>query len=172
MQEDLVRGYRNFLLGSIKTYFLGRSIIQDEIDFYTQKELKDGLVFFLCVFEKIDVKLLKTISYEDEASFNKYVTLSKKGEATLTQKGEGLKKHIEEKLSVHAAMLEFNGIKPQYLGKITTMTKRFEKFWQMIVTFSRKKPIEAMTESQTAKLRSAKFLEDVDVLEDQEQEAM
>lgn len=144
MQEDLIRGYRNFLLGSIKTYFLGKNIIQDEIDFYTNKELKDGLLFFLCVFEKIDAKLLKTIIYEDVSSFKKYVVLSKKGEARVTAKGQALKKHLEEKLAVQAAMLEFNGIKPQYIGKITTMLKRFEKFWQMIVTFSRKKPIEGL----------------------------
>ena len=165
MQEDLVRGYRNFLLGSIKTYFLGRSIIQDEIDFYTNKELKDGLLFFLCVFEKIDSRLLKIITYQDAASFKKYVTLSKSGQAQLTPKGNGLKKYLEEKLAVQAAMLEFNGIKPQHIGKITTMLKRFEKFWQMIVTFSRKKPIEGL------RVSSHKMTLD-DLSEDASQEMM
>ena len=157
MQEDLVRGYRNFLLGSINTYFLGKRIIQDEIDFFTKKELKDGLLFFLCVFEKIDLKLLKTIEYEDAAVFKKYIVLSKKGEAQLTQSGKELKQYLEEKLALHAAMVEFNGIKPQYLGKITTMLKRFEKFWQMIVTFSRKKQIEAISINDAPKLELEEF---------------
>lgn len=144
MQEDLVRGYRNFLLGSVKTYFLGKSIIQDEIDFFTKKELKDGLLFFLCVFEKVDAKLLKTIHYEDEAAFKKYITLSNKGMASVTPKGKELKKYLEEKFAIHATMLEFNGIKPQYIGKVTTMLKRFEKFWQMILSFSRKKQLDEL----------------------------
>jgi len=148
MQEDLVRGYRNFLLGSVKTYFLGKSIIQDEIDFFTKKELKDGLLFFLCVFEKIDVKLLKTIHYEDEDAFKKYVSLSKKGEASLTPRGKELKKYLEDKFAIHATMLEFNGIKPEHIGKVTTMLKRFEKFWQMIVSFSRKKQLNEVISAQ------------------------
>lgn len=137
MQEDLVRGYRNFMLCAIKVYFLGRNIIQDEIDFFTNKRLKDGLIFFLCVFEQIDPKLFKNLSFQDEKVFNEYLSLSK-NKIVLSAEGQALKKYLEEKLALHATMLEFNGIKPQYIGKITTILKRFEKFWQMIITFSRK----------------------------------
>lgn len=144
MQDELVRGYRNFMLGAIKTYFLGRNIIQDEVDFFTGKKLKDSLIFFLCIFEQIEPKLLKNLTFEDEEAFKEYVDLSKKGVPILTAKGEELKKYLEDKLAIHAAMLEFNGIKPQYIGKITTIMKRFEKFWQMILTFSRKSSISEL----------------------------
>lgn len=141
MQEDLVRGYKNFLLGSIKTYFLGCNIIQNEIDFYTKQELKDGLLFFMCIFEKTNPNIFKRIKLQDEVTFKEYLTISTKQEFTLTKKGEKLKEHLEAKLKNHAAMLEFNGIKPEYLGKISTMLKRFEKFWQIIVIFGNKKRV-------------------------------
>lgn len=137
MHEDLVRGYRNFLLGSIKVYFLGHDIIQDEINFHTNSDLKDGLAFFLLAFEKNDAKLITHLKIKDINSLQKYLTISKNA-CILTENGAKLKEYLEEKLLTHAAMLEFNGIKPQYLGKVNTMLKRFEKFWKTIINFSRK----------------------------------
>lgn len=139
MHDDLVRGYKNFLLVSMKAYFLGRNIIQDEINFFTNKQLKDGLVFFICAFDKIDSKLFKSLTFQDYEGIQKYINISKNQTITLTKEGEKLKAALDEKLSAQAAMLEFNGIKPQHIGKVTTMFRRFEKFWQMIVTFSRRK---------------------------------
>ncbi len=138
MNQELVRGYKNFLISSIKAYYLGSHIIQDEVDFFTNKQLKDGLVFFLIAFDKLDSKIWKALHLENEEEFRKYVDLSVNS-AVLTLQGEELKNYLEEKFKIHVSMLEFNGIKPQYIARVTTMLKRFEKFWLNIVNFSKKK---------------------------------
>jgi len=138
MNEDLVRGYLNFLLSSIRTYYLGGNIIQEEIDLFTDNNLKDGLIFFLFAFDKIDSKMLKSLNFVDKSGLAEYVDLDS-SKTELLPKGLDLKKYLEEKIAIHVSLLEFNGIKPQYLGKITTMLRRFEKFWQTIVIFSKKR---------------------------------
>lgn len=139
MNQDLVRGYKNFLLSSIRTYYLGSNIIQDEIDFFTNNSLPDGLIFFLFAFDKIDTKMLKSLNLKDPKTFELYIDITNLNKVELLPTGQKLKEYLEEKIEVHVSMLEFNGIKPQYIGKITTMMRRFEKFWQSIVLFSKKK---------------------------------
>lgn len=136
MHEDLIRGYKNFLASSITFYLFGKSIIQKEIEHFTNGELQDELIFFVCTFGKFDSKALKNIDLKNPATFAEYVTL--KDKIVLTEKGKNLKIYLEKKLEAHAAILEFNGIKPRYIGQITTIMRRFEKFWKIMLDFSKK----------------------------------
>lgn len=138
MSQELLRGYNNFLLTTIKTYFLGSNMVQDEIDFFTNKKLVDGLIFFLFAFDKVDSKLVKSLTIKDPKTLSEYIDIEGT-DASLTLQGEKLKKYLEEKFAVHVSMLDFNGIKPQYIAKVNTVFKRFEKFWQTIVSYSNKK---------------------------------
>lgn len=137
MREELIRGYKNFLVGSVKLFLLGKCIIQNDIQQYTQGHLKDDLIFFLCAFGGIGRNTLKTITLQDKNSFEEYVILDKT-KIILSEKGYALKLHLAEKLEAHATMLEFNGLKPQYVAKINTILTRFEKFWQTLLDCDKK----------------------------------
>jgi hypothetical protein len=91
--------------------------------------------------------LFKVIKLQDEVTFNQYIQLDNK-EMRLTEKGHALKEYLQQKLRNHVAMLEFNGIKPQYLGKINTMLKRFEKFWQIIFIFANRKSVNIVSQEE------------------------
>lgn len=141
MQQDLIKAYKSFLLSSVRVFFVGENIIQSEIDFYTKNFLKDGLLFFICAFDKINAKMLKKVVFKDLDAFKEYV-LFEDDRVVLSSKGEELKFYIEQKLASQALMLEFNGVKPEHVGKVTTILKRFEKFWQIILGFSKKRIID------------------------------
>jgi len=138
MNEELSKGYTNFLLASIKTYFLGNHIIEKEISIFTNNKLQDGVLFFLCAFDK-NTRKLKVKSATDINELKEYILINEKSEFIgLTPKGTQLKDHLEQKLKNQCAMLEFNGVKPKDIAKTATTLKRFEKFWSIMNMFERK----------------------------------
>ncbi len=136
MDQELVKGYKNFFLNSIKNYFICYDMIQKEIDIHTNYNLQDGMLFFLCAFDNFDPDYFNKYNFLNKLQFKNYVIFDDKN-YKLTQSGRDLKFFLEEKLLAQALMLEFNGLNAVAVGRLSTMLKRFQKFWKILINHSK-----------------------------------
>lgn len=130
MQTEFFNAYTSLLVSLIKVYFLGSDVVQKEINFFTNNELKDGLIFYLLIFGNQSFDDLKE-RIIDINSLNKYV-IFENGENKLTNKGKNLHNHLKNKFEKQVDMLELNNLFPNDIAKMTNVISKFYNFWRTL----------------------------------------
>lgn len=135
------RAYKSFLITLMRAYQAEMNLITAEIKAYTNDELKDSFIFFLCAFQKITFKDIENFSIKDPEILKKYIIFPQnqalphtnpKNILKLTILGKDLAKYIQKKIDKQSNILKFNGLSPQDLAKVASSLKRFENFWMWI----------------------------------------